>query len=245
MIHSTKAEDDFIRAVNKVGWPEAEDLQNLDGVNGAQRVLRYISPDGKRQDTAHQYLHPRLRDGKHPNLHVVVESHIVRVLIEDKRASGVVFTPNSAPHSGESQEQTVKARKLVIVSCGAMGTPAVLERSGIGEARILAGAGVPLMTDLPGVGNDYEDHQLAIYAYKTNLAPEDTADAVLAGRISAEQLIKDNSPYLGYNAQDVTCKFRPSKEEVAELGPEFQKAWDGHFKDELDKPLVVMALING
>ncbi|KAI9690385.1 MAG: hypothetical protein M1822_009347 [Bathelium mastoideum] len=244
LIHNTKAENDFIRAVNKVGWPEAEDLQNLDGVNGAQRVLRYISPHGKRQDTAHQYLHPRLQDGKHPNLHVVVNSEVIRVLVENKIASGVIFKPKSALHPEESQ-RVVKARKLVVVSCGAIGTPTVLERSGIGEAGILAHAGVHLVTDLPGVGNDYEDHQLAIYPYKTNLAPEDTADAVLAGRISAEQLIKDNSPYLGYNAQDVTCKFRPSKEEVTELGPEFQKAWDDHFKDNLDKPLVIMALING
>ncbi|KAI9691302.1 MAG: hypothetical protein M1820_009765 [Bogoriella megaspora] len=244
LIHDTKAGDDFIQAVNKVGWPEIEDLQSLDAVNGAQRILRYISPDGKRQDTAHQYLHPRLQDGKHPNLHVVVESQVVRILVEDKTANGVVFTPNSELHLRERQERLVKARKLVIISCGAMGTPAVLERSGIGEAEILARAGVPLRTDLPGVGNDYEDHQLAIYPYKTNLAPEDTADAVLSGRISAEQLIKDNSPHLGYNAQDVTCKFRPSKGEVAELGPEFQKAWDDHFKEKPDKPLVIMALTN-
>lgn len=61
-----------------------EDLSDLESNNGVQRAKRYISPAGKRQDTGHCYLHPRLQDGKHPNLHVVVDSQVIRVLFDDR-----------------------------------------------------------------------------------------------------------------------------------------------------------------
>lgn len=78
------SQDDFISAVNKVGWPEIDDLGSLVACDGAQRVVRFISPDGKRQDTASRYLNPLLHDGAHPNLHVLVESQVVRVLFQGK-----------------------------------------------------------------------------------------------------------------------------------------------------------------
>jgi len=75
--------------------PKVEDLQNQDENNGFQRWQRYVSPEGKRRDTAHTYLRPKLEDGEHPNLHVLVESKVVRVLFdESKRAVGVEYTPN-------------------------------------------------------------------------------------------------------------------------------------------------------
>jgi choline dehydrogenase-like flavoprotein len=89
------AEDDFIQAAEGVGVREIQDLQNLEENNGLERWLRYVSPEGKRQDTAHRYLHPKLEDGEHPNLHVLVESKVVRVLFDEtKRAIGVEYTPN-------------------------------------------------------------------------------------------------------------------------------------------------------
>lgn len=231
--------------MNKVGWPEKDDMQSLENINGVQRAMRFVSPDGKRQDTAHQYLHPLLQDGKHPNLHVVCEAQVDRVIFDGTNATGLVFRRNPAFFDGPAQDRTVRARKLVVVSCGALGTPLVLERSGVGSADILKRVGVPLVADLSGVGNDYQDHQLCLYAYKTGLEPEDTFDVVVQGRVKPEDLIKENSPLLGYNAQDVTCKLRPSDDEIAALGAEFQQAWDQHFKVRPDKPLVLMSPING
>ena len=107
----------------KVGWPEYPDLQNLDANNGVQRAQRFISPDGVRQDTARKYLHPKLRDGKHPNLHVLVENQVVRVLFdEEDKASGIEFRSNPAFQNGGHLKR-IKARKMVIVTCGALGTP--------------------------------------------------------------------------------------------------------------------------
>ncbi|KAI0104647.1 GMC oxidoreductase [Nemania sp. FL0031] len=244
-----KVEDEYIRAAAKFGWPELPDIQTLDDGNAFQRWKRYVSPDGKRSDTAHMYLHPRLHDGKHPNLHVLVESQVVRVLFdEDKRACGVEYQPNPLFQSPDAPtpppKHTVRARKLVVVSSGACGTPSVLERSGLGNADILEKAGVPLVQDLPGVGHDYQDHHLILWPFKTSLEPHETLDELFSGRMSFEEAIKRKDPRLGWNTIDVSSKVRPTEEDIAALGPAFKAAWDRDFKDKPNKPLSLIAILN-
>ncbi|KAI1757571.1 GMC oxidoreductase [Xylaria castorea] len=244
-----KTEDDFLRAAAEVGWPEICDLQTLDHNNGFQRWLRYISPDGKRSDTAHMYLHPRLRDGKHPNLHILVESQVVRVLFdEDKRACGVeyqsnpLFQPQEVPTP--PVKRTVRARKLVVVSSGACGTPSVLERSGIGRADVLKRAGIPLVEDLPGVGHDYQDHNLILYPFKTALEPHETLDDLILGRLSVEEATARKDPRLGWNTADIAGKLCITEEDAASMGPDFEAAWERDFKNKPNRPLILMAMLN-
>lgn len=243
------AEDEFIRAAGEVGYPEIEDLQNLDSNNGIQRWQRYVSPEGRRQDTAHRYIHPKLEDGQHTNLHVLVESKVVRVLFDgNKKAVGVEYTPNPEFQAviglTAHPVQTVKARKLVVVTCGACGTPPVLERSGLGDKSILERAGVPVVEDLPGVGKDYQDHHLLLYPYRTNLAPDQTLDGILSGRMDATEMVKSNDKMLGWNAIDISSKLRPTEEEVDALGPEFRAAWDRDFKNAPNRPLMLCGLVS-
>jgi alcohol oxidase len=228
--------------------PEIKDLQNLDENNGLERWLRYVSPEGKRQDTAHTYLHPKLEDGQHPNLHVLVESKVVRVLFDEtKRAVGVEYTPNPEFQAviglTAHPVKTVKARKLVVVTCGACGTPPVLERSGLGDSKILARAGVPVVEELRGVGKDYQDHHLLLYPYRTGLEPDQTIDRILSGRVDAAELIKNNDKVLGWNAIDISSKLRPTEEEITALGPEFRQAWDRDFKEKPNRPLMLCGVI--
>jgi alcohol oxidase len=218
-------------------------LAALDYNNGVQRALRYIAPVGKRQDTAYRYLHPRLQSGEYPNLHVVVDTQVKRVIFDHKKASGVEFRPNPKVRP-DAAFRTVHARKMVIVSCGALGTPSVLERSGVGNPDILAKAGVEVVADVSSVGANYQDHHLLLYPYLSSLQQNETIDALVAGRVDPVELIKQNAPILGWNAMDITCKLRPTDTEVAALGPNFQKAWDEEFKDEPNKPLALGSLIN-
>ncbi|KAI1302892.1 GMC oxidoreductase [Xylaria venustula] len=242
-------EDEFLRATAKVGWPEVPDLQTLDHNNGFARHKRYISPEGKRSDTAHMYLHPRLQDGKHPNLHVLVESQVVRVLFDgDKRACGVEYRSNplfkSQNDPTSPSKRTVRARKLVVVSSGACGTPSVLERSGLGRPDVLEKAGVPIVEDLPGVGHDYQDHNLVCYPFKSSLEPHETLDEFISGSLSLEEAIQRKDPRLGWNGVDVAGKLSLTEEEAASLGPEFKAAWDRDFKDKPNRPVMLMALGN-
>lgn len=249
--------------MGQIGYPEIKDLNSYDTNNGVQRWLRYVDADGKRQDTAHRYLHPRLRDGKHPNLHVLVEAEVVRVLFDEdgdgggekkegegRRAAGVEYRPNREFQAqGISQTQTptrvIRARKLVVVSCGACGTPGVLERSGVGDPSVLGRAGVPVVADVPGVGRSYQDHNLLLPAYRAGVVgPEGTLDGLLSGRVSAESWIEKRDPKLGWNSVDVTAKIRPTEAEVDALGPEFRAAWNRDFRDAPNRPLMLLAMVD-
>ena len=124
------------------------------------------------------------------------------------------------------------------MTCGALGSPSVLERSGVGNAQILQKAGIDVVVDLPGVGANYQDHHLMVYPYLSDLNERQTLDALCGGRMDPVELIKQNDPMLGWNGMDVTVKLRPTEAEVAELGPTFRKAWDKDFKNIPNKPLV-------
>ncbi|KAM5342227.1 hypothetical protein ACJ41O_015258 [Fusarium nematophilum] len=245
----SRSSDNFIRAAERVGWQKNKDLQTLDANNGISPWLRYISPDGKRQDTAHRYLHPRLQDGKHSNLHVLVESKVIRVLIDDqKRAIGVEYTKNLSLQSSNNpalhQKQVVKARRLVVASSGACGTPLVLERSGLGDPEVLKRAGVPLVAKLPGVGHEYQDHNATIFPYRTNLDPHEALDGILSRRVDPASLIARNDKILGWNGIDAASKLLPAEAGFDALGPSFRTAWDRDFKKTADKPLMLTGLMS-
>ncbi|KAI1493775.1 GMC oxidoreductase-domain-containing protein [Biscogniauxia mediterranea] len=241
-------EDDFLRAAAATGSREIPNLQDLDQNDGVQRWRRYVSPSGRRSDTAHAYVHPRLRDGRHPNLHVMVEARVVRVLFDGatKRASAVEYAPNPRFHPGSGQQRgrrTVRARRLVVVSCGACGTPSVLERSGIGGAAVLARAGVPLVQDLPGVGHDYQDHHLTLYPFRTAMRPEETVDDFMLGRVPLEAARARRDPRLGWNSVDIAAKLRPTEQETLRLGAPFRAAWARDYRDKPNRPVVLTAMV--
>ncbi|PLB53137.1 alcohol oxidase [Aspergillus steynii IBT 23096] len=242
---SERATDQFIAAANEVGYPTVQDLQDLDTSNGVQRALRFVGTDGRRQDAASNYLHPRLEDGAHPNLHVLVETKVIKILFEGTRAVGVEFTPNPAFQKDNTTVQRVTARKLVIGSCGALGTPLLLERSGLGDEAVLNKAGVPVVAHIPGIGRNYQDHHLLTQPYYSALEPSETFDAPLAGRINMEELIKSNAPIMGWNGQDASCKLRPTAADVTALGPEFEAAYARDYLSTPNKPLALMALLGG
>ena len=248
--NATKVQAEYISAAEKLGWKETPDRTDVNSINAMWRIHRFISPEGKRQDAASCYLHPRLQDGKHPNLHVLVETQVVRVLFDEKneKAIGIEVRRNPlfSTDSKNDTLQVVKARKLIVLSCGTCATPSILERSGIGEAQVLERASIPIVVDLPGVGNEYEDHHLMTYGYKSAFGPEDTGDAFIHGRMgSMEAHMKAKHKMLGWNAQEIQAKIRPSEEEVDSLGPAFREAWNAEFKDHPEKPLVIFALIAG
>ncbi|KAI1635422.1 alcohol oxidase-like protein [Biscogniauxia mediterranea] len=246
----SETERSFISAMDRVGYPEIRDLQNLHANNGVSHSLKYVSIDGKRQDAAHAYLHPRLQDGKHENLHVLVESQVIRVIFdkEKKRAIGVEYRANPAFQNHVEQHGTreVKARKLVVLSCGTLGNPGILERSGVGDPKVLENAGVPIVADVPGVGRGYQDHQVIPYHYKSSIPRDETSDvAFLDPPASVGNLIASGDKILGWNGFDASGKLRPTESEVDALGHEFRKVWDRDYKNIPSKPLAAIMMLSG
>ncbi|KAK1064336.1 hypothetical protein LTR12_016130 [Friedmanniomyces endolithicus] len=240
-----KTEDDLLRAIEQLGFPIIDDLQDTaTGSLGFERQVKTVTTEGKRLDAATAYIHPLLNDGQHSNLHVLCESKVTRVLFDEhKRAVEVEYTPNPEymiiSTATERPRMTVKARKMVVVSCGALGSPLMLERSGVGSQSILKKASVPVVADVPGVGSDYQDHNLIFWPFKTNLEPADTLDALWSGRMSPEEAVANR--LMQYSGCDMHGKYRPSEQEVKELGPEFEKHWKAEYQDDPSKPLMITA----
>jgi alcohol oxidase len=234
--HQRAAQDDILAAAESLGLPEVADLQDFSSNDGLCRMAKYIGVDGKRQDAAHCYIHSLLDAGKAPNLHLLVETMVSRVLFEDSRAVAVeVQRPGLA-----SETRVIKAGKLVVVSAGALATPSILERSGVGKAELLRDLDIPVVSDLPGVGEEYQDHQFTLVPFKTNLGPEQTLDGIFSGRLDVAKAIQENNTILGWNAVDVGAKLRMSDEEVAGLGPEFAAHYARDFKPHPSKPIMMM-----
>ncbi|WP_449415489.1 GMC family oxidoreductase [Ochrobactrum teleogrylli] len=105
----------------------------------------------RRVSTAWAYLTPEVR--RRPNLEIRTETTVSRILVERGRAVGVLVT------RGENREELRAGR--VILSSGALATPAILMRSGIGPAPHLADCGITTLHDLPGVGQNLMEHPSA------------------------------------------------------------------------------------
>lgn len=213
-----------------------------------QKWTKYISPDGKRQDAAHMYIHPLMQSGDYPNLHLLVDSKVTRVLFdENKRATGVEYipSPSTQPITGVSGSPAshVTAKRMVVVSAGALSTPSILERSGVGNKDILADLDIPLVSDLPDVGEHYQDHHLTLYPYKTSLKPEQTIDAFLSGRKNFGEAIQNNDPMLGWNAIDVCSKIRPTDKEIEAMGLAFKEHWNKDFADRPTRPVMLTGVV--
>lgn len=244
-------EDDFILSTKNLGYSEVQDLQDLEAVDAVASLRRFVSPkDGKRQDAAHAYLHPRLQDGNHPNLHVLVGSQVTRVILDEgKRATGVEFRQNPALMTDSTAEKPVtgivRARKMVVITAGTLGSPNILERSGIGNREVLQQAHVPIVAHLPGVGHGYQDHQASLYTYRADMPPEDNWESIYNGTRQIPELLANNDEILSWNGVDASAKIRPTELEAGSLGPKFRQAWDRDFKDVPSKPLISMILVNG
>ena len=205
-----------------------------------QRTLRYISPDGTRQDTAHAYIHPRLQNGKCPNLHVLVEHEVLHVLFENKRAAGVEVRGNPGVQS-DTGVYTIKAKMMVIVSAGALGSPLLLECSGVGDKEVLGRAGVNLVAELPGVGEELQDHNCLLAAYHTSLQSGETVDDILSGKATFQKLLAQKDKILAWNAVEVTGKIPPTDKEIETLlSPSARASWDRDFKCIPNKPVAII-----
>ncbi|PSR71643.1 hypothetical protein PHLCEN_2v12496 [Hermanssonia centrifuga] len=209
-------------------------------------INKWIDPKtGKRQDVPHQYLYNK----DHQNVTIQTGSLVKRVIIEDKTVVGVEYVQNPSLYPDANGEVTIaRAKRLVVVSSGSLGTPCVLERSGIGAKSILEKHGIEQIVDLPGVGENYHDHQVVFPPYLASEESE-TIDAIVRNEGSeidkwTSQWLNDGTGLMSSNALDAGIKFRPSEEELKVIGPAFEKRWKEHFANAPDKPVMWMGSIS-
>ncbi|KID81121.1 alcohol oxidase [Metarhizium guizhouense ARSEF 977] len=126
-----------------------------------------------------------------------------------------------------------------------MGTPSILERSGLGDAKLLESAGVPVVAPLPGVGSEHQDHQMVMVTYKADLGPWENVDSVFNGVLNTTELIRDNEAILSWKGVDASAKVRPTQAEIDMFKPALRKWWDEHFAHEPSRPLGIIVVYAG
>lgn len=189
----------FIEAGKQAGYPETKDY------NGYQQEgfgpMHMTVKNGVRHNTTNAYLREAL---KRDNLTLETGIHSRKVLLEGTRAVGIEYSKGGSI-------KTARARKEVILSAGSIGSPQLLQLSGIGPAKVLEDAGVEVVKDLPGVGENLQDH-LEVYFQihcKQPITLNSKLDLISKGIIGTRWvLFKDG---LGATNHFESCAFIRSK----------------------------------
>jgi len=149
----------------RLSWEILDAFREAAAQNGIEKVTDFNGGDnagcayfdvnqrrGIRLNTAKAFLKPAAR---RPNLTIMTGCHVERLLLEDsaggKRCRGVAFT-------GAGRAFTATARRETLLAAGAIGSPHILQLSGIGPAAALHAHGIRPQVDLPGVGENLQDH---------------------------------------------------------------------------------------
>ena len=180
-----KVLDAFLDAAEQAGIPRTEDFNR--GSNEGGGYFDVNQRSGVRWNTAKAFLRPAL---KRPNLRVETEAQVRRLIIEDGEAKGVVYHQN-----GEDRTATAKAE--VILAAGAIGTPHILELSGIGDGAALQAAGLAVKHEVAGVGANLQDHLQLRLVYKVTGVPtlnEKASSLFGKAAIGLEYLLRRSGP---------------------------------------------------
>ncbi|KAJ7770659.1 GMC oxidoreductase-domain-containing protein [Mycena metata] len=215
---------------------------NVESINKFFIMPKWISKDGRRSDVPHAYIY----NNPAKKLSVFDGTLVHRVIIEDGVAVGVEYQFDNRVHESAPQDiRVVKARKLVVVAAGAMSSPLILERSGLGAKVVLEKAGVAVVAELAGVGENYQDHTLTIAPYIVDekiktLNPLWRGEPAAWGQALTEWE-NGGAGIMGTNYIDGLIKMRPYPEELPELGPDFLEIWNSTLANNPDKPLFWMS----
>lgn len=138
--------DVFVQAGQQAGFPLTDDFngRQQEGFSRYEHTLK----GSRRCSAAQAYLHPVL---ERPNLSTLNEVTVDRVIFDERRAIAVDVVV-------KGQRQTLKAKKEIILSAGALNSPQILLRSGVGPRAELLPHGIDIVHELPGVGENLQDH---------------------------------------------------------------------------------------
>ena len=146
--------DAVIDACAEAGIPRNDDV-NAESQEGAGYYQLTVK-NGLRQSAAVAYLHPAM---SRPNLRVETRALARRVVLTGRKATGVEYAQ-------DGRVVTAKARREVILAGGAINSPQLLQLSGIGDGRLLQSLGLATVHDLPGVGENLQDHYVVSATFR-------------------------------------------------------------------------------
>jgi choline dehydrogenase len=158
----------FLEGAHELGMPIVDDM-NGPMQPGAGYINMNIGTDGTRVSAARAFLRPAL---SRPNLTLLLNTDVQKVIFRGKRATGVRIIVDGAP-------KDVGAEHEVILAAGGVGSPKLLMLSGVGDASALRPLGIDVVENLPGVGQNLQDQILVlgvVFKYKGKI-PEHRPDS--------------------------------------------------------------------
>ncbi len=144
----------FIEAGQQAGYPFTADYNGYQQEGFGQ--MHMSVKNGVRWSTANAYLKPAK---KRKNLHIIPRTQATSLIVEGERVLGVRYR-------SAGKTMSIHASGEVILSAGSVGSPVLLQRSGLGPAAVLEAAGVAVHRDLPGVGANLQDHLEVYFQYR-------------------------------------------------------------------------------
>ena len=177
--------DAFLEAAEQAGIPKTPDFNT--GTNEGGGYFDVTQKNGLRFSAVRAFLRPAMRRS---NLKVMTEAQVERLVIEDGAATGVIFhTP--------AGRQEVRASREIVLSAGAIGSPQILELSGIGAGSRLIDLGIAPVIDRPSVGENLQDHLQLRMIYKVSGVPtlnEKATKLIGKASIGLEYLLTRSGP---------------------------------------------------
>ncbi|MBC7388240.1 MAG: GMC family oxidoreductase N-terminal domain-containing protein [Opitutaceae bacterium] len=185
---------EFLKAAAEIGYNEPHwDYNGARQENSAGYLQFHIDRNGKRESGATAFLHPVM---DRENLVVITNTQVARVIIDDKKATGVAVIK-------DGKEEIFTATSEVILSAGALASPKILLLSGIGPKMHLEEIGIPVNADLPGVGHNLQDHLQLPVIFRSGKQLPNTS--LLTGNVLFIRSRKNENA-----APDIQINFTPS-----------------------------------
>jgi choline dehydrogenase len=184
---SHELHDAFIAAAQEAGYKFNPDFNGAEqeGVGTYQLTVRGL----RRASTAVTYLRPAM---KRPNLKVEIRALAQRVIFDGKRAIGLEYRQ-------DGQVKRARARREVLLAGGSLQSPQLLQLSGVGPAALLREHGIDIVHELPGVGENLQDHigcRVIYKVKKANTINEISRSWIRQGKAGLEYLLAGRGPLM-------------------------------------------------
>ncbi|KAG6891131.1 hypothetical protein C0992_010426 [Termitomyces sp. T32_za158] len=154
-------------SLNAIGIPSSADPAGGKNTGGFVSTVAINPSTWTRSYSKSGYIDPL---PPRANLDILVSSTVTRIVFGDKDSNGnIIATGVEFASSASSPKTVIKASKEVILTGGTLGSPNILLHSGIGPKDVLDGAGVALISELPGVGQHLQDHLAASINYEAKV----------------------------------------------------------------------------
>lgn len=163
----------FLDTGRTMGHRVTADFNGPDGEGFG--IYQINTRGGWRASTANAYYWPvRHRT----NLTLIRKARVLRVVFEGARAVGVAYLQGG-------RERMIRARREVVLCAGSIGSPQLLQLSGVGDAALLQQHGIAVVADLPAVGQNLQDHLAVSYFYRTSVPTLNNVLRPFTGKLAA------------------------------------------------------------